>query len=77
MDCVFNGIHALGELAAVEAAGACGTGGGGGGGGGGSCLPGMIPGDLPNPGGLLPNATPPGALTALCRHAVDGGSSSA
>ena len=78
LDCVFKGIHALGELAAVEAAEAYVTGGGGGGGGGGgSCLPGIIPGDLPKSGGPLPNATPPGALTALCRHAVDGGSSSA
>ena len=53
------------------------AGGGGGGGGGGSCLPGMIPGDLPKLRGPLPNATPPGAHTALCRHAVDGGASSA
>ena len=37
----------------------------------------MLPGDLPNPGGPRPSATPPGALTTLGLHAVDGASSSA
>ena len=35
-----------------------------------------MPGDCPKPGGPLPNGTPPGACTALCLHAVEGGSSS-
>ena len=37
----------------------------------------LLPGDLPNPGGPRPHATPPGALTTVGLHAVDGGSSSA
>ena len=37
----------------------------------------MLPGDLPNPGGPRPSATPPGALTTFGLHAVDGVSSSA
>ena len=69
----------LEDEAAVDAAGACGTGagGGGGGGGGGICRPGIIPGDFPKPGGARPRDTPLGACTVLCLHAVDGCSSSA
>ena len=76
MDLVFSGIHVLGDEAAVDAVGACGTGAGGGGGGG-ICRPGIFPGDLPKPGGARPSDTPPGAWTVLCLHAVDGCSSSA
>ena len=48
----------------------CGTGVGGGGGGGGAiCRDGMLPGDLPNPGGPRPSVTPPGALTTI-REAI-------
>ena len=59
---------------------ACGTGGGGGGGGGigGTRLrPLRPPGEWCCPGTPLPNRTPPGAITSLCLHAVEGGSSSA
>ena len=35
------------------------------------------PGDCCCPGAPLPNGTPPGAHTSLCRHAVEGVSSSA
>ena len=70
---VCNGVHSLGYVAAVEMAGTCGTGaGGGGGGGGGICRNGRLPGDLPDPGGPRPSGTPPGALTTLGLHAVDG-----
>ena len=59
-------------------AAAWGTGaGGGGGGGGGTPLPRRPPGDCCCPGEPLPRGTPPGAVTILSLHAVDGGSSSA
>ena len=51
-------------------------GGGGGGGGGGTFRPRRPPGGCCCPGEPLPNGTPPGAMTILCLHAVDGGSSS-
>ena len=40
------------------------------------CLHGMLPGDLPKPGGPRPNAAPPEACTTLGLLAVDGDSSS-
>ena len=46
--------------------------GGGGGGGGGTFRPRRPPGDCCCPGEPLPNGTPPGAMTTLCLHAVDG-----
>ena len=39
------------------------------------CLHGILPGDLPKPGGPRPNTAPPGARATLGLHAVDGDSS--
>ena len=71
---VCKGVHCTGYVAALGAALACGTGGGGGGGGGigGTKLrPLMPPGECCCLGSPLPNGTPPGAVTALCLHAVE------